>query len=210
MTAHDVVFVLLAVAGGLSALMVVTVRNMVHAVLFLAVTFGAMAGMFLVLHADFVALVQLLIYVGAVAVLLMFGLMLTRAPIGREALDSQSRGLGLAVSIALFGVLAALIVRAYGDVRVALAGPDVAAIGGSIFSQWVLPFELLSLLLTAALVGAIVLSRREAGETGEEDLADLREARPTIMGGPEGVAEARRARHLRAPGDERETAGAGR
>jgi NADH-quinone oxidoreductase subunit J len=168
-TPHDVVFVLLAIVTGSAAVAVVTARNLVHAALFLATTLGGMAGVFLVLHADFVALVQLLIYVGAVAVLLMFGLMLTRAPIGRETLDGQSRGLGLAVSIALFGVLAALIWQAYGDVRTELVGQPLAEIGLAIFSRWVLPFEVASVLLLAALIGAIVLARRESGESGPPD-----------------------------------------
>ncbi|HEX2029414.1 MAG TPA: NADH-quinone oxidoreductase subunit J [Nitriliruptorales bacterium] len=205
MSAQDVVFALLAVAGGAAAVAVVTARNLVRAALFLALALGATAGIFLVLHADFVGLVQLLVYVGAIAVLLMFGLMLTRAPIGREALDSQSRGLGLTVAVTLFGVLAALIVQSYGGSRVALAGPDVTSLGTALFSRWVLPFELLSVLLTAALVGAIVLSRREAGESGPDDLHAQQEARPAIMGGPEGIAQA----HGLRTADERESAGAG-
>lgn len=169
MTPQEAMFVLLAVAAGLSALAVVTARNLVHAALFLAATLGAVAAIFLVLHADFVAMVQLLIYVGAIAVLLMFGLMLTRAPIGRESLDSQSRGLGVAVATALFAVLATLIWQAYGTAAdVPLAGPDTDDLGVAIFSRWVLPFELASMLLLAALIGAIVLSRREAGESGPE------------------------------------------
>ncbi len=183
MTAQDVVFLLLAVATGLSSVAVVTARNMVHAVLFLAVSLGGTAGVFLVLHADFVAFVQLLVYVGAIAVLLMFGLMLTRAPIGRETLDSQSRGLGLGVAAALFGVLGALIWQAYADAgRVPLDGPSAAEIGMAIFSRWVLPFEVLSLLLTAALVGAIVLSQRGAGESGPED--ELTETSPHLAEPP--------------------------
>jgi NADH-quinone oxidoreductase subunit J len=176
MTPQDLVFILLAVATGLSAIGVVTAKNLVHAVLFLAITLGGMAGVFLVLHADFVALVQLLIYVGAVAVLFMFGLMLTRAPIGREALDSQSRGLGIVVSATLFGVLGALIWQGYGDMRVELAGQPLTEIGLAIFSRWVLPFEVASILLLAALVGAIALARREAGESGpvEEERAPAR------------------------------------
>jgi NADH-quinone oxidoreductase subunit J len=190
-SAQDVVFALLAVATGLSALAVVTARNLVHAALFLAVTLGGTAGVFLVLHADFVAMVQLLVYVGAIAVLLMFGLMLTRAPIGREALDSQSRGLGLAVSTALFGVLAALIVQAYGDATVPLAGPATADIGTAIFSSWVLPFEIASMLLLAALVGAIVLARREAGESGPEATAERAAAGATRAEAPAGAAPVR-------------------
>ncbi|MBW3665670.1 MAG: NADH-quinone oxidoreductase subunit J [Actinobacteria bacterium] len=168
MTGQDLVFILLAVAGGIAAVTVVTARNVIYAAAALAATLASTAGVFLVLHADFVALVQIIIYVGAVAVLFMFGLMLTRAPIGRETLDSQSRALGLGVSLALFGVLAALIVQAFKDVDTpTIVGTPIAGIGEALFSTWVLPFELISMLLLAALVGAIALSRREEGESGE-------------------------------------------
>jgi NADH-quinone oxidoreductase subunit J len=166
---QEIVFVLLAIGTGIAAIMTVTSKNLVHAALSLAATLAGIGGVFLVLHADFVALVQVLIYVGAVAVLFLFGLMLTRAPIGREALDSQNRGLGLAVALAMFGVLAALIVSAFGDApRPELTGPAITDIGLAIFSRWVLAFEVLSMLLLAALVGAILLARRETGESGEE------------------------------------------
>jgi NADH-quinone oxidoreductase subunit J len=156
------------VTGG-SALLTVTSKNLVHAALFLAVTLSGIAGVFLVLAADFVALVQLVVYVGAVAVLFLFGLMLTRAPIGREALDNQNRGMAIAVSGTLFVVLSALIIGAFaGEGPAEVAGPRVYEIGIATFAQWVLPFELLSMLLLAALIGAIVLARREAGGSGEE------------------------------------------
>ena len=128
------------------------------------------AGVFLVLHADFLALAQLLVYVGAVAVLFLFGLMLTRAPIGREALDSQNRGLGLLVSGVLFVVLAGLIIGAFGgESAVEVTGPAATDIGLHFFATWVLPFELLGVLLLAALVGAVLLARRESGESGHEE-----------------------------------------
>lgn len=175
MTPQEFVFILLAVASGISAVAVVTARNLVHAALFLATTLGAVAGVFLVLHAEFVAMVQLLIYVGAIAVLLMFGLMLTRAPIGRETLDSRSRGLALAVSAALFGVTAALVWQGYANTTlVALDAPPTAALGVALFSHWVLPFELASMLLLAALIGAIALSRRQAGDTPPGPAAEQR------------------------------------
>lgn len=169
MTGHDVVFVLVGLLTAGAAIKTVTSTNLVHAALYLATTLAGIAGVFLVLAADFLALVQLVVYVGAVAVLFLFGLMLTRAPIGREALDSQNRGLALAVSTVLFVVLSVLVVQAFGDVRVdQVAGPAVAELGIAIFSSWVLPFEVLSMLLLAALVGAIVLARRETGESGIE------------------------------------------
>ncbi len=172
MTGQEVVFILVALATGTAALGVVTSRNLVHAALFLAVTLTGIGGVFLVLHADFVALVQLLVYVGAIAVLFLFGLMLTRAPIGREALDSQNRGMAIAISVTMFVVMVSLIIQS-GSAFVAenpdvIDGAPIAEIGLAIFSNWVFPFELLSMLLLGALIGAILLSRRETGESGEE------------------------------------------
>jgi NADH-quinone oxidoreductase subunit J len=167
-TAHDAVFVLVGLVTAGAAVLMVTSKNLVHAALHLAVTLAGIAGVFFVLHADFLGLTQLLVYVGAVAVLFLFGLMLTRAPIGREALDSQHRGLGLLVAGGLFATLSALIVHAFaGQSTAEVTGPAVGEIGVAIFRDWVLPFELLSMLLLAALIGSIVLARREDGESGE-------------------------------------------
>jgi NADH-quinone oxidoreductase subunit J len=171
-TAHDLVFVLVGLVTAGAALKTVTSTNLVHAALYLAITLAGIAGVFLTLHADFLALVQLVVYVGAVTVLFLFGLMLTRAPIGREALDSQNRGLAIGVAGTLFVVLSILIVGAFGDVRVAeVSGIPIETIGTVIFANWVLPFELLSMLLLAALIGAILLARRETGESGTEAAA---------------------------------------
>jgi NADH-quinone oxidoreductase subunit J len=170
MTGLDVIFLAVALLTASAAIMTVISHNLVHAALFLAVTLAGIAGVFLVLRADFLALVQLVVYVGAVAVLFLFGLMLTRAPIGREALDSQHRGLALGVSSTLFVLLSVLIIDAFGDVRVErVVGPRTPDIGLALFRDWVLPFEVLSMLLLAALIGAIVLSRREDGESGERE-----------------------------------------
>ncbi len=170
MTGLDVVFLLVGLATAAAAVLTVTSRNLVHAALFLAATLAGIGAEFLVLRADFVAWVQIVVYVGAIAVLFLFGLMLTRAPIGREALDSQNRGLALAVSGAMFVVLLTLMVQAFGGTTVPLdGGARIADIGLAIFSTWVFPFELVSMLLLGALIGAILLSRREAGESGTED-----------------------------------------
>ena len=172
MTGQEIVFILIAIATGTSAVATVTSRNLVHAALFLAVTLTGIGGVFFVLHADFVGLVQLVVYVGAIAVLFLFGLMLTRAPIGREALDSQNRGMGIAISATLLAVLVTLIVQSGNDfvqnASGAIEGASIVEIGLAIFTHWVFPFEVLSMLLLAALVGAILLSRRESGESGAE------------------------------------------
>jgi NADH-quinone oxidoreductase subunit J len=168
-TGHDAVFLLVAIVTGAAALLTVTSKNLIHAALHLAVTLAGIAGVFLVLAADFLALVQLVVYVGAVAVLFLFGLMLTRAPIGREALDSQNRGLGLVVSGGLFALLSFLVIGAFrGEGVPDVTGPSISDLGIALFARWVLPFEVLSMLLLAALIGAIVLVRRDAGESGEE------------------------------------------
>jgi len=191
MTGLDAVFLVVALITAAAAIRTVTSTNLVHAALFLAVTLAGIAGVFLVLSADFLALVQLVVYVGAVAVLFLFGLMLTRAPIGREALDSDHRGLALSVSVALFVLLSGLVISAFGDVRVEeVGGPRIADIGLALFRDWVLPFEVLSMLLLAALVGAIVLTRREDGESGEPEpyaqvvLADDPDADGDDVAGP--------------------------
>jgi NADH-quinone oxidoreductase subunit J len=164
----EVLFGLLGVVALGSALLVVTTRHLVHAALWLVVTLGSIAGCYLLLSAEFVAWVQVLIYVGAVVVLLLFGLMLTRAPIGASNELDSSRGQRLAAAITAGGTAAVLVtslVDAFHGEHIDLSDDRVAGssrtVGQAVFRGWVLPFEVLSLLLLAALVGAIVLSRRD-------------------------------------------------
>ena len=167
MTAADVVFGLLAVVMLAAAVLVVTTRNVIHAALWLVVSLAALAGCYLVLTAEFVAWVQVLIYVGAIVVLMLFGAMVTRTPIGpTQDLDSRNRPAAALAGVASAGVLGVLQVTAfrssYVDVRHLPIG-DGHALGVSLFRYFVLPFEVASVLLLAALVGAIVLTRRENG-----------------------------------------------
>ena len=168
-TGAEIVLALLGVVAVASALLVVTTRQLVHAALWLVVTLGAIAGSYLVLTAEFIAWVQVLVYVGAVVVLLLFGLMLTRAPIGASPdLDTRNRPLAAAAALATAAALVALVVdalrSAYVDLSVAPTGGSAEATGAALFRTWVLPFEVLSVLLLAALVGAIVLSRSPADQ----------------------------------------------
>lgn len=156
-------FVLLGLVAVGSALLVVTTRNMVHAALWLVVTLGAVAGVYLLLAAEFLAWVQVLIYVGAVVVLLLFALMLTKAPTGPQPDLDARRALPAAVVAALVGaVLVTTVVAGFAGVELDVAGSIVGSAqmtGATVFEKWVLPFEVLSVLLLAALIGAIVLSR---------------------------------------------------
>lgn len=164
MTGLELVFTAfgaLAVAAGLLA---VTSKQVVHAALWLVVALGALAGVYLTLGAEVVALVQLLVYVGAVVVLVLFALMLTRAPIGvRTDLDGGPGRVALAAlsGLAVAGLLAGTLLVAVGDATVTpdLERGGAGPLGAAIFGAWLLPFELLSVLLLAALVAAIAISR---------------------------------------------------
>jgi NADH-quinone oxidoreductase subunit J len=166
MTLADGVFGGLSIVVLAAAVLVVTSRNIIHAALWLVVCFGALAGCYLVLTAEFLAWVQVLIYVGAVVVLMLFGAMLTRAPIGpAQDLDSHNRPVAAVAGLASGGVLVALTINAfrsaYVDVKHLPIG-DGHVIGTVLFRFYVLPFEVASVLLLAALVGAIVLTGRPA------------------------------------------------
>ena len=166
MTTRDVLFSLLGVLAAAGGVLAVTTRQVVHAALWLVTTLGALAGCYLVLGAEVVALVQVLVYVGAVVVLVLFALMLTRAPIGRsDAVDAPwPQRLAAAVAgVAVAGLLGTALVLAVQGREVVIAPERGAAqpLARSLFGPWALPFELLSLLLLAALVTALVLSRED-------------------------------------------------
>ncbi|MFY1673378.1 NADH-quinone oxidoreductase subunit J [Plantactinospora sp. WMMB334] len=164
MSGADVLMLALGAVAVGSGVLVVSTRHLVRAGLYLVVCLGAVAGLYLVLTAELVAWVQLLIYVGAVVVLLLFAVMLTRAPIG-AADDLDRPGWPAALIGGGTGLgLAALLVDAYRWSRVELPAPGTAErIGTEIFRSWVLPFEVLSVLLLSALVGAIAVSVRLPG-----------------------------------------------
>jgi NADH-quinone oxidoreductase subunit J len=164
-TAQEKAFIVLAVIGSVAAVRVVTAKNVVHAALYLVVTLLSVGGVYLVLAGEFVAWVQILIYVGAIVILFLFGLMLTKAPIGRDSLDNQQRLLALVVAL---GVLAGLVVMLNGAFhlgdeanRISTTPVNTEAVGNALFRSYVLPFEAISFLLLAALIGAIVLARKD-------------------------------------------------
>ena len=168
MTVADALLLALGVVAVGSGALVVTSRHLVRAGLYLVVSLGAVAGLYLVLGAELVAWVQVLVYVGAVVVLLLFAVMLTRAPIG--ASDDLDRPVWPALLVgAGTGLgLAALLVDAFRWTIYPLPEAGTAErMGAQIFGAWVLPFEVVSILLLAALVGAIVLSRPDIRGRGE-------------------------------------------
>jgi len=174
MSGVELVFAAFGLLAAAAAVLAVTSRHVVHAALWLVVALGSLAGVYLTLGAEIVALVQLLVYVGAVVVLVLFALMLTRAPIGIR--DDLVAGRAQRLAAAVAGLATAALVG--GVLLVAVSDrtvqPDetrgrAQPVGEALFAGWALPFELLSLLLLAALVGALVVSKgaspRQAGNT---------------------------------------------
>jgi NADH-quinone oxidoreductase subunit J len=157
--------VLFSVAGLVAivaGVLVVTSRRIVHAALWLVVALGAVAGCFGALHAEFVALVQILVYVGAIVVLVLFALMLTKAPTNPlPELTTGRSPFAAVVAGVLALILGSGVVLAFGNEKIKpVPAGSARDIGTSVFQVWVVPFEVLSVLLLAALIGAIVLSQR--------------------------------------------------
>jgi NADH-quinone oxidoreductase subunit J len=162
-TGLNVAFGIVALVMAVAAVAVVTVRNVVHAALSLVVVLAGVAAQYVILQAEFVGLVQVLIYIGAVIILFLFGIMLTRSPMRRSAeLDNDQRSWAVAVALLILGVLVVLLNKTFGGQRITFAAPtDTGVLADSIFRTYVVPFEVVSILLLASLVGAIVLARRD-------------------------------------------------
>ncbi|MEV7612818.1 NADH-quinone oxidoreductase subunit J [Streptomyces sp. NPDC089799] len=170
----EISFLLVGLATLGAAVVTVTTRQLVHAALWLVVALGGIAVEYLLLTAEFVAWVQVLIYLGSVVVLLLFGLMLTKAPIGRSPdADSGNRPVALAVALVAAVALVWVVVDAFRTTWIDLdtVQGSTAVTGEILFRHWVLPFEALSVLLLAALIGAIVLSRRTGTTAGDDTAA---------------------------------------
>ncbi|THV27677.1 NADH-quinone oxidoreductase subunit J [Glycomyces paridis] len=166
MTLADVLLLAFGLLALGAALAVVTTRRIVRAGLWLAVAFAGIAGAALVLTAEFLAWVLVLVYVGAIVVLMLFATMLTKAPTDPSDDLDRARAPGAVVAAGVGLGLGAALTGAFGWTRVELDGDGgAAAIGEAVFARWVLPFEVLSLLLLAALVGAVLVSTRNGRVT---------------------------------------------
>ena len=150
---------LLGLNGGLG---VVVTRNVVHAALFLLLSLVAVAGVYLILLAEFLALVQVLIYGGAIIIVLLFAIMLTRTSEYPRISDNPQWPLAVVAAIGLAAVLAAAFLAGPAPETQANQ-PEFAALANSLFTRWAIPFEVASLVLLVALIGAIIIAR-----SGEE------------------------------------------
>ena len=166
LVAQNIAFGLIAAVMIFGALRVVTSKNVVHAALWLVCVLAGAAAQYLLVYAEFVAVTQVLVYVGAVMVLFLFGVMLTRARIGKETdLNNTRSALGIPVAVTLFAAMSIALINGFEDDK--LPGPgeaqriDTRLISDRIFSPYLLPFWALSFVLLIAVIGAIVLARKD-------------------------------------------------
>ena len=160
----DVLFLLFGVVGVATGILAVVSRHLIHAALWLVVTLGSVAGAFLLLGAELLAWVQVLVYVGAVVVLIVFALMLTRTPTAAASAElTKNSRLAALVSVGVTLGLGTVFIRTFGSSRLDIRRLGTAEnIGSAIFTDWVMAFEVLSVVLLVALIAAIVISRGTA------------------------------------------------
>jgi NADH-quinone oxidoreductase subunit J len=164
----DVLFVGLAATLLASAFLVVTMRDIIRCGLALTVSFASLAGIYVLLGNPLVAATQVLVYIGAISVLILFAIMLTQTKNAPARLVFQTQSVAAAVAAVAIAVIITIAVLATtwpsAGERLWTSTTDVAHL---LFSDYVLPFEIVSVLLTAAVIGAIYLARREIGSDGE-------------------------------------------
>ncbi len=162
----NVFFGVIALVSTAAALKMVTTDNVVHAALYLLIVLASVAAIYVILGAEFAAATQVLVYIGAILVLLLFGVMLTRAKLGADDdLNHEQRWIGGLVSVVMLAVMSFSLWEAFEDTKVPTAlNPDdfnTGAVSESIFTDYIVPFEAISVLLLAALIGAVVVARRD-------------------------------------------------
>ena len=167
------VFYLLAGLSVVGAAGVALSRNIIYSALSLMASFLGVAGLYVMLYAEFVAGVQVLIYVGGVLVLTLFAVMLTQ---GIRDVEVSNRSVGLPLGLAIVAGAFAVMMKAFLDAKWHVADPatemtsSTYGIGDALLGPYVLPFELASIVLLTVLVGAVVLSRKEVGERDRQDV----------------------------------------
>ncbi len=165
MTVTQVVFIILAALALAAGVGMVALRNLLHNALCMILALIAVAGIFVLLESGFLAVVQILVYVGAVATLILFGVMLTRGMAGQRVQAANTQwALAAALAACMLVAIGVVLVRASWPASSEAIQPDaVVALGKALVDPYALPFEAASVLLLVAMVGAIVISREAHG-----------------------------------------------
>ncbi len=161
----DVSFAIIAAMTLVSGVAAICLRQLVHCALFLALSFAGLAMLYLHLDAEFVGLAQILVYIGAVAILILFAILLTRSGTQLSlSTFSSSWAVGLAIALAVFGVLAGAIMSSSATAHEVAIQPELSVdqIGRQLMGPYIVPLEVVALLLTVALIGAAVVALQES------------------------------------------------
>ena len=164
----QIVFAIIAALTLVSAIAAMSLRNLVHCALCLALTFAGLAALYLQLGAAFVGWAQVLVYIGAVAILIVFAILLTRSGDGvPQPVLSRSWGVGIGIAVVVFCVLARAVMTSSlaGHLPPEKPEPTVREIGIQLMTRYILPLEVIGLLLTAAAIGAVIIALRDAGRS---------------------------------------------
>jgi len=161
----NVAFLVIALPTLFAAWRTVTSNNIVRAVLYLVVSLAGTAALFLMLGAEFVGWTVVLVYIGAVVILFLIGIMITRSPLGVDADLSHPRNVRIPaalLSVVLFAVIGYTVIDAFSNTMIEPFEPTrTAELANLLFSRWVIPFEVVSFVLLAAMIGGIALARRD-------------------------------------------------
>jgi NADH-quinone oxidoreductase subunit J len=161
-------FIIIAFVTLLAAASAMSLRNLVHCALALAVTFAGLAALYLNLDAQFVGFAQILVYVGAVAILIVFAILLTRSgDTPNQAVLAPGWFYGIAVSAMVFTILGWAVLNSSALPKEILIAPEVTVknIGEMLMKKCILPLEVIGLLLTAAMIGAVIIALKEPSKT---------------------------------------------
>ena len=158
-----IAFYVLAAIALVAGVGVVRPQNLVRAALLLVLVLGVVAGFYVLLSADFLAVVQVIVYVGAIMILMLFAIMLTPGQVDLPALAARGQQLAAALAALAVGAisLAVVLTTPWKVAAAPLNAPTTDALGALLLSTYVLPFEIISVLLTVAMIGAIVIARED-------------------------------------------------
>jgi len=198
-------FIIIAVVTLLAAAAAMSLRNLVHCALSLVVALAGLAALYLNLDAQFVGFAQILVYVGAVAILIVFAVLLTRSDATpNQAILAPGWLIGIAISAVVFATLGWSVLHSAGLPKEAPPAPTatVKNIGDALMTRFVLPLEVIGLLLTAALIGAVIIAMREenpnSGSSRDDEAPLSRKSEP-----PSAFAQLRRDEHVGSCGTEK-------
>jgi NADH:ubiquinone oxidoreductase subunit 6 (subunit J) len=173
MELKEIIFLLIAGITVFSGWLVVSLKNIIHSAFSLLVTFFGVSGLFIYLHADFLAATQILIYIGGVMILILFSIMLSEKVYNLPLLHWSKLLPAVLILGVLPFILSRVILETHWKVRAEgldITGPTTGVLGELLLSEYLLPFEVISVMLLAGLVGAVVLIRKEVGKAGREEM----------------------------------------